>query len=1074
MGIYQNDICGRIQTDIIHSQSGPVRYALGQFDLAPLKLNYPSVDELISSNFEPVNGMVARLLRSGYVYIYIENGAKKQADEGGDDLPSYQAKWHIFYYHSPNPDAEGNISELGGLFVKQKIEENDDNHLVYQRFKNSNNSLVKRTYAFIPPTCSTIYIAFSAYEWSIHMLDTVMSDPKKRAKHMQKSGTTLAINESCAWPLQQFAGKKPTDDNLKNGSSEQFNTTLASFVQELNPANKAAKKSAAEDDSFLDKLLLSVTPSIPYSAAKIAQVHNTTKNKIEVGKVIALHDPIGISQDLAAFHGAVSISHAHEIMDNQYAYLTYQAIETQLGSALPHVDSLFSNQLHSARQTLIDFEEKVSREQMELQSTPIHQRDFAMSDASRLSAVKSRMSEDELRQLSKAYEFTQKHKTSDDQKAAVKALNPKFSDLRNEISINGKLIEQSINSAAQRVGLWNDQTGSGSVANYFDLLTEEVATSESFDKVRAIIHIFGCLQSMAAGLEASKSGKVQIDKILYPSIKKDAELRYPISAMTKAVASFIVDMNTVLGGMLASSFSEIMPARAHVLEVSNKFLKTLVSSPKTSQAFADDIKRLALTSSGGSRGAIKSVVNDIAKLHNQQIQIKRKTLHAFVKDLNRKDAAISAWTDSLLVKFYGSVLKQKIDVLSFDTADISLPKVTLQGVSGVAFISVLYGMFVTAPELKRLQSANTASAANIMGLSEIYYTVVMAEVGAFALNKNVDAAAAKLTVALLSKAKIPINLGLNVTSGTAGVAGKALGALKGVLKTTPIIGAFDAVTNYYQLLSYSERNDTNAAFFAGVSIAGGSLLMLSGILSGLATVGVVIAGAPIIAAVGIVLATIGVIGKIFAEDGQLETWVTNGFWGWNENWRGIPANYLYWGNVSRSLIRFEGNPGNIIENFPAQLEIAKLASLGEKSEALHGRSVTPKATVFDIKQYMHQEMMDYYYQIYTPQFKKTRASLNIILPGFTVGKSELEVKLLGRELILGSMYNDRMVDFTYQYTLLSDDPELWSTSNRPEDLLLKPGTRILADSYKVQYSYYPLGKEGGIEIIGEVGFGFFD
>ncbi len=130
----------------------PVRYALGQFDLEMPYLNYPSIDELLNSNFEPVNGLVARLLRSGYIYIYIEDGAAKGADKDGDDLPSYQDKWHIFYYHSPNPDDEGNISEIGGRFVKQKIEiDDEEEHLVYKGFINTKNEAVKREYAFVPP-----------------------------------------------------------------------------------------------------------------------------------------------------------------------------------------------------------------------------------------------------------------------------------------------------------------------------------------------------------------------------------------------------------------------------------------------------------------------------------------------------------------------------------------------------------------------------------------------------------------------------------------------------------------------------------------------------------------------------------------------------------------------------------------------------------------------------------------------------------------------------------------------------------------------------------------------------------
>jgi hypothetical protein len=67
--------------EIYHSLCWPVRYALGQFDLDIPNLEYPDVE-----HFEPVNGLVARLLRSGYVYIYIEDGAKKQADEDGEIL----------------------------------------------------------------------------------------------------------------------------------------------------------------------------------------------------------------------------------------------------------------------------------------------------------------------------------------------------------------------------------------------------------------------------------------------------------------------------------------------------------------------------------------------------------------------------------------------------------------------------------------------------------------------------------------------------------------------------------------------------------------------------------------------------------------------------------------------------------------------------------------------------------------------------------------------------------------------------------------------------------------------------
>ena len=409
----------------------PVRYALGDFSLDTLNINYPSIDALLNNQFKAVNGVVARLLRSGYVYIYIDEGASKQADTDGDDLPSYQDKWHIFYSHNANPDEEGHISEIGGLFTKQLIEKNDHNNLVYRRFKNAQNQDVQREYTFIPPTCSTVYIAYSAYQWSMHLLDKLTADASMRDKHMQKVGTMLGADEPCSWPLQLFGDDKPTHDNIKHGSSEQFKTTLARFVQELNPAIKTKSKNDSQA-GFLDKIVLSATPAIPYSKAKIDQVHNATRNKIEIGKVVALHDPVAISQDLAAFHGAVSVSHADDIMENQYAYTTYQAIETQLAGALPHIDSPFCNRLQKERATLNAFENKITRKQQHRQSMPLHQRARYQDPAD---MAKQEMTPEELNALSNAYQETQKHPNTDAHKDAVAALNPEFLTIRQSLSL---------------------------------------------------------------------------------------------------------------------------------------------------------------------------------------------------------------------------------------------------------------------------------------------------------------------------------------------------------------------------------------------------------------------------------------------------------------------------------------------------------------------------------------------------------------------------------------------------------------------------------------------------------------
>ncbi len=1055
----------------------PVRYALGQFDLDIPSLDYPSIDQLLNSNFEPVNGLVARLLRSGYVYIYIEDGAIKQADEGGDDLPSYKDKWHIFYYHSPNPDAEGNFSDIGGKFVKQQIVENDDEHLVYKTFQNSSNKEVMRPYAFIPPTCSKIYIAYSEHEWTIDLLDLLSKNSHAtltRSNYMQLSGTMLDASDDCAWPLQSFADKKPTIEDLKTGDAQNFKSTLERFVQEMRPPEQPPVKQEpveqdkSKDDSekFIEKLLLSAVPAIPNSRAKINHIFNETKNKIEVGKIVALYDPVGISQDLAAFHATISTAHASDLVENYYAYTMYQAIETQLSAALPQLDTLFNTKFSEAHKTLSKFEGAVLREQQKLQSTPIHKRSYGVIDRDPAQAAKAQMSQEELAKLSRDYQFVKAHMPSDDQEAAVEALNLEFKKIRQNIADNGKKIEKAVDGCITKIKKWQSQNGAGSIAQYLDFLWHPDIATNNCDRVRVLIGIINSCTTITAGLEASRAGKKQIDEILYPNAANNTNLRFPFSMLSKAISSFIIDVDAPLGEFLDRSYQAMMPKREQLLKATDHFIqRILVNSPKTAQGFAEDVRKLALNNQGAIP-ELKSVVNDLAAIHGTKIKVNRKKVRRFIKDLNKDGGSIGQWADSWLMKFYGAALNDDINVLELDTSPrFNLPAHRVQSLSAVAFLSVSFGFFVTGGDLKRLQSKHAQQANSIMGLSTYYYSIVLAEVGAFALKKNVDIAAAKATTAVLGKLNIPTNLFLNTTVGSASTAGKSLAVIKGVLKTTPIIGAFDAVINYHQYLAYRDRGDFDAAMFAGMSIAGGSLLVLGGITGGLGAVGVTAAAiaTPHIIAAGAVLAVLGAIGKAFAEDGELETWVSKGFWGWNENWRGIPSKYLYWGEADRDNMEFQPLVGNLIEDFPAQLEIAKLTSGGS------GKPTQPLVDKDQVKIFMHREFEDYYKLIYTPKFKRTKKALTIILPGFIAGRSELQVSLRVKE---DSANRNGLTD--HFYILSSNDDESWSKTGKEGEFILSIAPHILHSAELVLFKYHPQGKGEEIVINGEYEFGFFE
>ncbi len=984
-------------------------------------------------------------------------------------------KWHIFYYHSPNPDAEGDFSDIGGKFVKQQIVENEDEHLVYQRFAVKEKEIDTRGYCFIPPTCSAVYIAYSAYEWSTYLLDELAGNDILRADHMQKSGTMLEDDAPCSLPLQFFQDNKPTPDNLEHGESSDFKTTLSKLVQELDPKAKEENK-VAGNSTILEKLILSATPAVPYTKAKIDQIFNETKNKIEVGKVVVLHDPIGISQDFGALHAAISVAHADDIMENQYAYLTYQAIETQLGNALPHIDSPFSNKIYGARQTLIDFDNKVQHRQTKNQSTPLlkrHKSDTALVQ------IKSEMTDQEQKELKEAWKVVKVNAPTEDQEAAVKALNKKFKSTREEIAKNTNIIEQAITKVVNYAKIWNtEKTGSGSVVSYLNLRGLEMQTTDLLDTLRPTTNTLYSCFSITSGFESSKKGKAFIDKVIFASDTEDADYRYEIAVIAKVLASLILDKSSVLDALLGEQYFNMNKAKTVVKLATNKFVQTLVNSPKSAQNFAKEVRKFALDNPRASKHKVRQFLVDIGRIHGKTITIKKNPFKKFLEAIASQSNELSAWDNNFLVKTYGELYKENISVLTIDEQPhFDLPKATLQSLGAIGFASVVFGMYVSEPDLKKLQSKYSREAADIAGLSELYFTLVLAEVGAFALNRNADDIAAKYAAKALQKLKIPTKLSLSTNSGISNAAPKTLAAVKGVLKITPIVGAIDGLTNYYQLMAYSERSDSDAALFAGVSITGGALLFISGFLNGLAEIGFVVKRAGYVGMAGVLMAALGMVGKLFAEDGELETWVANGFWGWKLDFLGDPSKYLYWENMQRGNISFEKIDKTREKGFKAQLLIAKLASIDEEEALTHGIAISPKVSSQSVKQFMHREMSDYYYQIYQPQFSKKDGYIIVSLPSYTALSSIIEVSYSTEEGgYIGGQFTRyqprRQVAHTYTYP--GENLDAWQRTGHPEILHFKPLKQSVSDIKELTFKYYPKGREHSIEVKGEKSFGLFN
>jgi hypothetical protein len=268
----------------------------------------------------------------------------------------------------------------------------------------------------------------------------------------------------------------------------------------------------------------------------------------------------------------------------------------------------------------------------------------------------------------------------------------------------------------------------------------------------------------------------------------------------------------------------------------------------------------------------------------------------------------------------------------------------------------------------------------------------------------------------------------------------------------------------------------DAAAFAGASVAGGSLIVLSALAGAVGTLGILaIASAAAVIATplaiaGVILATIGVLGKLFTENSALENWVAEGFWGGKENWRGNMPKYLYWGNIERPSMEFKLDNHSIEYNFNAQLGIAKLISTE------NGQAINPKVNKSNVIAFMKREMSDYYAQIYAPHFKKSRSSILAVLPEFSILTSKLEFKLIIQEegFIGGNTSDYGLTDTAYTYDIPTDGEELWQRTPNSDVFHLLPKYHSLKSIKKIQYAYFPKGKGGqAIEYIDEITFGLF-
>ncbi|MEM5527185.1 hypothetical protein WN093_00010 [Gammaproteobacteria bacterium AS21] len=599
---------------------------------------------------------------------------------------------------------------------------------------------------------------------------------------------------------------------------------------------------------------------------------------------------------------------------------------------------------------------------------------------------------------------------------------------------------------------------------YQKLLKEEENGPLIRDQVRAAIHIYSTITAMTNGLESSALGKQQIDKILFKDPSPSSDMLYDIAAMSKAISSFILDLGDIMIAAISDMHDDMSAAKNTVVSASDKFLITLASSPKATKMFADEVKSLGIkvgqTNKKPKPLKIKKILQDIAKMQGLEIDIKRTKLRHFINDINSHTRSINKWNESSMVKYYGSLLDEDLKVLTInDSSHFKMPTGAIQGLGSVAFAAHLFGVLVTGPDLQTLQNKNASRAKEMLGLKNVYDAVVLAEVAAFALRANADEIIGGFATKVLKHIKVPTRLGVNPNVATGNLKPFAFAAAKNLLKTAPVIGMIDCISNIFQVRAYNDRNDLDATVFAGSHAVGGGLLVLAalasaaGVLAGATAAAIAVLAAPI-AAAGVVLTLIGVAGKMIFENGDLENWVAEGFWSGKENWYGSMPKYLYWGNVIREDIAFIFDDKSRIKNFSAQLEIAKLISGGK------GQAEFPKVESDEIAQFMRREISDYHSQRYGPNIKKSNDTVVAVLPEFAVGLSVLELRLeVTEEGFVGSDLNNYSTTHTmYVYDMPGDGEEYWQRTPNSDIFHLTPIYHTMKQVAKIHYAYYPQGK----------------
>jgi hypothetical protein len=969
----------------------PVRYALGQFDLTLKTLTYPSLTELYQSQGDACSGLVTRFLRSGWVFIYTEEGADSSTAANHPDASgSHDGDWHVYFYHSPDDGGD-----LGGLFVKYQWTGGTADKGEWLAYTDANNSPIKRSYVFVDSSISKISIAYSQHIWSLERFSQLKSSKADRAKFMQLMTVFPTQVEENVAPLQLLNNSRPSKAQLKASSKDQLVFTPELLVKELTQATFTVQHNKQEfEEGDNQEYLLSGPALYSCTPDTIDTLRLAMINKAEVGVIAALHDPVGIAGELGRFHTSMTLESLGDITENTYAYTTYQAIESVLGGVLPDSKQPFAISRQKNKIIVNAFNKKVSKKYRERISKyrPIDkwdaQQHYKRSAEAAQNDALAEMSKEQREQLLKAeQQVISAEQHAKPLEKAAEQLSDEFHHTRNALEKAAIVRDEKINNILALVKKWLYGTGAGSIATHFELLKEETQTKIAEDQLAGVHNLIGSIATIVDHLQSSRPGRIMLSEIMFGANDDSGWWVTHIVALSKSCDTIqksltrytknLINRHTGatqalqrLDGALDAFFGSISGT--------NSLCDGLIGSYK-SNALSDPLEALP-------------TLRFLFSLDTVVFDLSEQTIEQILDSISENTNTVKGWNSSKRARLLGKLTKQSIALPTVNADPISFDKplnisAGLNRVIG-GFELFLFSMntYMTMGGMEKITQDQTLAGSTATWLrgNMAYNAALLADNFSKIIKKDIDSLIAKNAALIANK----LNLNSAVISGqfTAKVqsvvgTGKLYNGLTKLAKVGPVLGIIDMISNAALSFSLADRGDYDAAAYAATGAVGGAAMLAFTILSG--PVGWVMLG------MGVLLTAISVIGLANSSDDDLEKWVKDSFWGGKTSkilGVNVTTEYYYWNEIERNKIEYASSGGKkVLKGFPAQVAIS------QTNREDYGEIKWPKVDKKQIDVFFKNEMSALNNYRYMPKITKTDDSILIYLPGFVVSKTSINL-----------------------------------------------------------------------------------